>query len=125
MSDEMEMERTREFLLELIRLQKEDVDEQIRQVQAQSDETARAQRALEQIEAVLLRMAMLAREAAQAEARRPGIIEEYEDCKKLIEELSEFAVLGGVNLVRDGEGAIARAIEEAGRNVYGDIPLPM
>lgn len=113
-------ERAKEFLLELIRLQQEDVDTQIELVKAQSDEVARAQRALEQIEAVLLRMAMLAREASQTDQRRPGIIEEYEECKRLVEELSEFAVLGGVNLVRDENSAIKNAIEEIGRGIYGD-----
>lgn len=76
------------------------LEDQIQRLEQQQEAVDSAAAALEQIEAVLRRMSMLAREAA-AEKRRPGLLEEFEDCRQQVEALSDQAELYGFNLVRD------------------------
>lgn len=96
-----EFARRREVLTRGIQAQIDLVDRRMAALREQQAEVGAAQEALAQLEAVLRRMSMLAREAAQKESRRPGLGEEFAACKRTVEELSHRAELYGFNLVRE------------------------
>jgi len=65
------------------------VDRQMLRLTGQKDAAEAAQQHLAEMEAILLRMSMLAREAAAQAPRRPGLLEEFEDCKLKVAALLE------------------------------------
>jgi len=77
-------------LIQGLKNQMRELDEEIARVARQQQEVAAAQETLKRMEAILLRMAMLAREAA-AGSSRLGLNEEFEECKQTVLQLADNA----------------------------------
>lgn len=107
-----EFSRRRQSMSRGIQKQMQELDEQMEELQHQQEEVCAAQDALTQLEAVLRRMSILAREAAASPRRRRGLEMEFEDCKRRVEALSRNASIFGFPLVTQRAEIVHAVLEE-------------
>ncbi|MDR2909308.1 MAG: hypothetical protein LBU86_05450 [Oscillospiraceae bacterium] len=88
-------------MAEDIRRQIGEVDASIERLRVRREEIEAARAALAELEAVLRRMGMLAREAAKPGNRRPGLTEEYGQCRERVKRLMESAKVDGLNVLSE------------------------
>ncbi len=87
------------------------LDEQILALTHQTDRVGATREILGQMDATLLRMAMLAREAAARQPVRPGLLQEFEDCRQRVAALAEQAKHLGLDLSQNPAGTIQAMME--------------
>ena len=87
------------------------LDERILALTHQQDKVGATREVLEQMEAILLRMGMLAREAAAKQPPRPGLLQEFEDCRQRVAALAEQAKHLGLDLTQNPAGTIQAMIK--------------
>ncbi len=103
-----QLEERRKAIAADIRVRIEEIDKRIGILEERHAQIDEARAALAGLEAVLRRMAMLAR-AANRGPLRPALLEEFEVCKKNAAALRERAALCGVPLA-GGTDAVAALI---------------
>ena len=100
----------KQWILEDVKGQIGQIDEEIERAGTGLAELARAQKKLELTEILLKRMRALSEQAAANPSQQ--LSDEFEACKALVEDLTAEATVGGVSALWGSEEDIRRALEE-------------
>lgn len=93
-----EQDKWKEYILADIAREIGKIDRQIAATKSAWDAVSQAQKTLEVVETLLLRMSDIARKA-KAERATTEMVDEFEACKTLVAEYSSKAAFGDVNLI--------------------------
>ena len=105
-----EQQKLKERILADIQAKIGRIDQQIEQLSTAWEEVTHAQRILQTVESLLLKMSSIAKQAKHGGATAE-LTDEFEACKALVQEYSQEARLGEVNLIWDSEGEIKAQVQ--------------